>query len=340
MRYWTFWMTLVICCQGAAGADVIELISGERLQGRIIEQTGATLVLDHSILGRLSIPAGAVRSTLPQDTPDDPQPAESPAPLETGAADAEPQDPPDEDPVSPHAATPTTDQRPWKSRVELGFGTSEGNTEDANLVIAVRTTYEKPEVVHRFDARYSLRTSRGDRSENRFTGGVLSEWPRPNPRWNYFGQARYDYDEFQSWDQRVTGGGGVGYHLVDINDDTAVDESEPAIDLLDLRVRAGVGVRREFGSMNEDLQPEGILGAEFAWRLTPRQQLAANSTYFPNLSDREDYRIVTNAEWVLDVDTLSGLSIKLGFAHEFQSITNPGVHENDVSLYGAIVLDF
>ncbi len=49
---------------------------------------------------------------------------------------------------------------------------------------------------------------------------------------------------------------------------------------------------------------------------------------------------MTNAEWVLDLDTLDGLSLKLGLAHEFQSVTDPGIEENDLSVYGAFVLAF
>ena len=100
------------------------------------------------------------------------------------------------------------------------------------------------------------------------------------------------------------------------------------------------GVRREFGSLNEDLQPEGIFGTDLEWHITPRQHLSAGSTLFPNLLDAGEFRVRSNAELVLDIDTLDGVSFKLGLAHEYQSQTDPGIDPNDLSAYGALVVDF
>ena len=51
-------------------------------------------------------------------------------------------------------------------------------------------------------------------------------------------------------------------------------------------------------------------------------------------------RLVTNAEWVLQIDKVDGVNFKLGLAHEYQSLTDPGVDHNDLSIYGALVIDF
>ncbi len=116
-------------------------------------------------------------------------------------------------------------------------------------------------------------------------------------------------------------------------------EGRPA-DYFDLRLKMGGGGRREFGSLNDGLEPEGILGGELAWQVSPRQRLAVSSTIYPDFGETGEFRLVTDAEWVLQIDKLDGVNFKLGLAHEYQSLTDPGVDHNDLSIYGALVIDF
>ncbi len=325
------WLVLFVLLPASVSfADRIELITGEVLLGEIVQRTAECLVLDHPILGRLEIPAQAVRRV------DDWLPAQSSPPTEL-VRDTRKSEP---NPAPPTPAPPPPPPEPgprWHSKIEFGFAATEGNSEDANLTLAFKSLIDRGYDKYTLDSRYSLRTSRGDRSENKLTAGLLAEWPLSDPRWSYFAQSRYDFDEFQSWDHRITGGGGVGYHLIDIN---GVDPAGNARDVFDLRIRAGLGLRREYGSTNERIQPEGIFGGNLVWQLNSHQRLAAGTTFFPNLDETSEFRVVTNAEWVLDLETLDGLSLKLGLAHEFQSVTDPGIKENDLSVYGAFVLDF
>ncbi len=326
------WLVLFVLLPASVSfADRIELITGEVLRGEIVQRTAEWLVLDHQILGRLEIPAQAVRRV------DDllPAPSSPPTELVRDTRKSQP-NPAPHTPAPPPTPTPEPGPR-WHSKIEFGFAATEGNSEDANLTLAFRSLIDRGFDMYTFDSRYSLRTSRGDRSENKLTAGLLAEWPLSDPRWSYFAQSRYDFDEFQSWDHRITGGVGVGYHLIDIN---GVDPAGNARDVFDLRARLGLGLRREFGSTNERIQPEGIFGGDLVWQLDSHQRLAAGTTFFPNLDETSEFRVVTNAEWVLDLDTMDGLSLKLGLAHEFQSVTDPGIKENDLSVYGAFVLDF
>ncbi len=322
MRKWL--VLFVLLPAGVSFADRIELITGEVLRGEIVQTTAEWLVLDHPILGRLEIPAQAVRRV------DDLPPAQSSPPSERV------RDTPKSEPNPPPPPPPDRGPR-WHSKLEFGFAATEGNSETADLTLAFKTAIDRGHDRYDFDSRYALRSSRGDRSENKLTAGLLAEWPLSNPRWSYFAQSRYDFDEFQSWDHRITGGGGVGYHLIDINE---VDPAGNASDVFDVRIRLGLGLRREYGSTNERIQPEGIFGGDLVWQLNSHQRLAAGTTFFPNLEETSEFRVVTNAEWVLDLDTLDGLSLKLGLAHEFQSVTDPGIEESDLSVYGAFVLAF
>ena len=328
MRIWI--VLFVLLPVGVSEADWVELITGEVLRGEIIQTAGDRLVMDHPILGRLEIPRNAIEQV--EDLP----PVATDLPPTTPTDEAKLNELP-----SPQAEPPTQPKASpklrWNSKIELGFVANEGNTEDANVLLAVNSLLDRGYDKYTFDSRYSLRTSRGDRSENKLTAGLLTEWPIPPSRWSYFAQSRFDFDEFQSWETRLTGGGGLGYHLIDINE---FDSNGNAIDVFDLHVRAGLGLRREFGSMNERIQPEGILGGNLVWQITNHQRFAGGSTFFPNLEESGEFRVVTNAEWVFNLNTFEGLSLKLGLAHEHQSLTDPGIDENDLTVYGAFVLDF
>lgn len=329
MRVWL--VLFVLLPVGVSLADQVTLTTGEVLRGEIVQSTAEHLVLDHPILGRLEIPRHAVERV--DDLP--PASTESPPPTTTDEATA---NEPSESKPAPAMPKPESSPRPrWDSKLELGFAAHEGNTEDANVLLAVNSRLDRGFDKYTVDSRYSLRTSRGDRSENKLTAGLLTEWPIPPSRWSYFAQSRYDFDEFQSWETRLTGGAGLGYHLIDIND---VDKTGSPIDVFDLHLRIGMGLRREFGSTNERIQPEGILGGNLVWQVTEHQRFAAGSTIFPNIEESGEFRVVTNAEWVLKLNSFDGLSLKLGLAHEHQSLTDPGIKPNDISIYGAFVLDF
>ncbi len=320
----------------------LTLSSGEVLLGRLIQRTTDLVVFEHSILGRLEIPAGEVRTIRPWP--------KEPAPLPKKKA-APPQTPPHARPqtaeadVPPPAVTPTTTPTThtapaaprWKSHVELGFSGTAGVTEDTNLRIALNTELKQDSRSLTFDSSYILSTSRGDRSDNKATAGALAQWNLPASRWSYFAQGRYDFDEFQSWEHRITAGGGVGYLLADVTD---LDDAGQPVDVFTLMGRLGFGGRQEFGSLNEVLQPEGIIGADLTWHISQRQRLSTQLTFFPDLDDTGEFRAVTKAQWWLKLDALEGLSFKLGLDFEHQSQTDPDVSPNDVTVYGTLVLDF
>jgi len=165
--------------------DEVELHSGDRLLGTVVEQTADSVVLDHPALGRLVIDADLVRAVR---------------------LDSDPAPPP-----------PPPPKPRWDSRFEVGFGANEGTTEESNLRFAFTTTLEEKTQRYKFSSVYSLQTSRGDRSKNMFNATMVAQWPQSESRWGYFGQGSYDFDEFQSWEHRITAGGGLGYHLIDLD---------------------------------------------------------------------------------------------------------------------------
>jgi len=335
MRRRAFALLLAFSALSAASAEDIELISGERLTGRIARRSAERLILDHAILGPLQIPLAAVRSIDGRPL----RPAEEQAPRQSAEESAKRKQPPAEEAEatateSPEPPAPTPE---WDSQIELGAAARQGTTDEANLRAALRTTRRKPGRQFRYDATYRLATVRGDRTENRLSTGFFSEWDRPRPGWTAFAQGRYDVAEFQSWEQRLTAAGGVGYRLIDLK---GADEEGQPYDAFTLIGRVGAGLRQEWGSENEDLSPEGLLGGEFTYRVNSHQTLAGETTFYPDLRDTGEFRLVSALNWSMDIDRADGISLKFGFTHEYESRAGPGVAHNDLAAYGALVIDF
>jgi len=330
-------LAVVLAGVSIASAEEVELTSGERLNGRLAERTAELIVLDHPLLGRLEIPILAVRAIDGRAI----APAEKQTAARLKRADkAAAETMPEQVAVALPSAGPETPQRPpveWDSQFELGLTARQGTTEDMNLRLGLQSERESPTNLTRLDAAYRLASSRGDRTENSFTAGLFSEWPWPGSRWSAFAQGRFDADEFESWDRRLTAGAGLGYRFFNI---TARDERGDPFDRFILTGRIGGGVRQEFGSDNEELSPEGLLGLGFTYGFSTRQRVIADTTLYPDFNETSEFRLVSNLDWTIDIDRLDGISLKLGVAHEYESQTDPGVPHNDLTAHALVVIDF
>ena len=105
-------------------------------------------------------------------------------------------------------------------------------------------------------------------------------------------------------------------------------------------VRSGLGLNKEFGSLNTGIEYEGILGLNFAWRVSARQRFTIDGTVFPGISDRGEYRFVSRANWSLRLDNLSGITLNAGYFYEYQSDADPGIDPNDLQFFISLGIDF
>ena len=310
----------------AASADVVVLTNGDLLTGHVVESTADHLLLHHAVLGAITIPADHVVSleiTPPDASPPAAQPPVPPAPDTTS------------DPLDADTATlaPPSDSRvmpflhDWNTQLELGFNGSDGNSQVFNLRAAIKANQQDESHRWRFDASYYISNNDGERSADEATIGLLKDWLLPDAKWFYFAQGRFDYDEFQAWQRRASGAGGIGYQFIDN-------------DTWNVLGRLGAGVTKELGEPADELRPEALLGGELTWQISPRQSLGARSTLYPDLGEFGDSRITSAAEWVLQLDRFDDLSLKFGIEHEYESITEDDSKHNDVKFFGALVIDF
>ncbi|MHC4414405.1 MAG: DUF481 domain-containing protein [Planctomycetota bacterium] len=316
-------LVCVIALVQVAPTEEVVLTSGEVLRGQVIEQTADLVILEHPLLGRTEIPTAAVKEVrfIPP-APAAELPAEPPPPAEPAAAEAV-------------RAAPSKPR--WKSKLEFGTTGSAGVSEEFDLRIAFGSALKEETRRYTFASSYYLDTNQGDKTDSKAYADLLAEWPFRRSPWAVFVHPRYDFDEFQSWKHRVTVGGGLSYLLFDFD---RTDEAGASVDIFEMYVRGGLGGRREWGSENEDVQPEALVGLSIDWYITDRQRLTGRSTIFPDLDETGEFRALSKLDWTLDLDRWDGVALRFGLEWEYQSINDPGVSPNDLDVYASLVVGF
>ncbi len=348
-------------------ADVT-LISGEVLQGEVIARTDWKLTLDHQLLGDVHIPLHtvaliddiplgdwlrsnevatvanppAVLATNEAAPPDVSDPSTRPGSRDL-PVEGEPQDIAEEVKTleviadAPHRDAPPEPRPTWNYKIEFGLIGTHGNNEELNVRAGFNAERTSEHNRLALDASYRFGTSRGDTTENKWAAGAISEWPFKTTPWTAFMQGRVESDEFASWDYRLTSGGGVQYKLLD---GLPVRAADANLGHIDLTLRTGLGLRQEFGSNNDGLAPEGLLGAATHWEISPRTRVNAETTFYPDLSDAGEFRFVSKADWTIDINHMDGISFKIGLEHEYESQVDPGLDHNDLRGYATVVINF
>lgn len=229
----------------------------------------------------------------------------------------------------PPADTPRTWRDGWKGAVEGGLNGSSGNSETFNIRVGAAiertgTIWESKDGVI-----YTRDSSGGEVTKNRFEAFTRNDFRfQPDSRWRYFTQARYEYDDFQDWQHRVSAGAGLGYAFVETDRTTVVG-------------RAGLGVTGELGGTEgDDWTPEGIIGADFEHRFTQTQRLFANVDVLPALDGSSNFRVVARGGYEVVVDPANQISLKLGGEDRYDSNPGPGRKRNDVDYFVLLAWKF
>ena len=293
---------------GLVWGDTVELRDGDVLTGIVVEQTATHVVLDHPDLGILRVPlervAGVVRFGLGGE------PGEEYAGVAGEAA-------PVERPPEPK----------WTVSVGLG-GTLTNDNEGEKLDLTTLFKIERsiPSSETFFSAFYLLRFTDKVIDKDNLTARLTQTWLNLENPWSTFLSARYDFDEFRSWDQRIIGHGGAGYRVLD-------DQK------LRWTLLAGAGLRKDFGSIEEAFRVEAQLGATLVWTPVRRHSLSLSLNYFPSIHDA-DYRVSTLFDWKYLLDAESSLSLVSHIDWEFATDPDPGFPENNVRWTWNLQWDF
>ncbi|MEM6333537.1 MAG: DUF481 domain-containing protein [Planctomycetota bacterium] len=336
--------TLLIATLAAPAAFaepvIVRLTNGDTLRGELVARTDAGVEINHPYLGTITIPADQIANSAELPAALDPASPEAadvtvttentvaPAPAVTPEALAPPAPEEEIEEVKP-GIFGTDLLTGWDRTFSLGLYGSEGNTQELDVTAQVDAAYEDD--LHRwlFNASWFYGTQDSETTDNEVLLSLRKDWLIPDSRWFVFALGTYEYDDFEAFQHRVTASVGVGYDFIKEDD-------------LALRGLAGVGAQREFGSDNENITPEGLLGVEFMWKPFAGQRLTASHFFYPELErfDELGNRNVSKVEYTIDIDRDYGLSFKVGAINEYESQTDDDSFHNDFDYYAAIVYGF
>ncbi|MHC5180468.1 MAG: DUF481 domain-containing protein, partial [Planctomycetota bacterium] len=124
----------------------------------------------------------------------------------------------------------------------------------------------------------------------------------------------------ESWRHRAAFHTGPGYKLI-----------QKADFWMDLR--AGPGVRKEWGSETDDPEAEGLIGSSFEWKPTAKQTFSFKTLFYAAFSDFSDNRTRTTFDWDYLLNDEINLSFVFGILHEYQAVVDPGKDRNDTRIH-------
>ncbi len=213
----------------------------------------------------------------------------------------------------------------WDRRFTLGIDGQEGNTTELNFFAQLELNYADETDRWDIDFKYDYGTEDSENVDNEFTARVLKDWLIPDQKYFYWASAEYEYDQFESYEQRISGYGGAGYEIFK-------DEKH------EVNGRAGAGLIQEISP--DDLRPEGVIGVEWKWDINENQDLVASNYILPSLEDLGEFRNLTAVDWVIAMDAAEGLSLRIGVENEYDTNVEAGSKRNDFEYRIALVLDF
>lgn len=283
----------------------VTLAGGDIIDGKLIERTDSAIVLKHANLGRLEIPRDRIDSLKVKEP-------EFKREERAGLLE----------PIlrKLSAKTSRLREKGWNSSVDISLDSSSGNTDEQSLRFGGNLGREGTDTRGKLDTSYYYKVKKGIVTDNKFTLGYLHDWLEPESDWFKFAYGRFDYDEFESWQQRANILVGSGYHLIDSNE-------------IKLDARLGFGPRKEWGSQNDDIKFEGAIGGSIEWTINKKEKLEFASYFIPTFGDLDDYRGRMSGEWRFLFDKDLNLSFLLGAFYEYQSIVDPDKTHGNMRTY-------
>lgn len=300
------------------GADtVLTLDNDDVIKGKILSTTPDAAVVEHPVLGPITIPLARIKAattTTPEQAP------------HVAAEAAKAVAPPPPPPPIPEEAKLAFWQG-WAGSVGAGVNGSDGNSETFNARAAIDLKRATDAMETAVGANYNYATDNGEKSKSRGELSIRNDWFFKDSPWGFFAQGKAEYDEFQDWDWRLSAFAGPTYIVIK-NDRTT------------LRLRAGAGISREFGGDDNDIIPEALFGADFAHKLTDSQSLFINYEYLPSFKNFSDYRMVTKAGYEIVVDPKTKMTLKLGLEDRYDSEPGDGRKKNDIDYFALLAWKF
>ena len=314
-------------------AVTLALKSGETIKGRFLQRDSTQVVVSSDLLGAVTVPVTQIESIdgLPYVNTSNAPVSKATATASAAPTVTTPAAAPAEAPASKPAKWVDRFLPNWNKSIDLGLtGQNAGQTDSLSINAGATLATRDDVTDHRtnFAVRYFYTNSDGTRSQNaaRATARHDQYIKRVSEHFFVFGNAQYDFDEFQAFRNRISAYAGPGYDFIKREKYT-------------LSGRVGLGFTDDFGdAQTEDFRVEASLGVDGKWTIEKdRQAVTYSIYYYPSLEDFDDGRLVTNLAYEAAIDAAKGIALKLFFEHKYELRTR---NETDPTTwrYGANVV--
>jgi uncharacterized protein DUF481 len=308
--------SLIILFPLLSHAAIIKLSSGDEINAKIIENTDTYLRVKHSVSGDLTIQKTQIISfnnheVIPTKTPS-----------EMASVTTENKADPDKGLFRRGWVFPGFDRK-----FTLGISGKESNSSNLDIYTAFDADYE--DNYKRWDVGFRSNYSSDDRdsTDNDFRVFVNRDWLNPDSPWRYFAKAQYDWDQFKSWDYRVTAIAGPGYRLI-------------KNDRLELIGRTGLSLKKEYGSDDDDLEAELMVGFNSDWKLAKLQTIKFGTEFFSPFEDFGEIRNLSHLDWIYKLtEDDRAISLKLTLDYEYDWNVDPGDKHDEFIYRTSLVWD-
>lgn len=286
-------LLMLVCAQ--VRADTVVLANGDKLEGEILEWSVDRLLLDHPQLGMVELSL----DQLAIDTGTPPTP---------GLLD-------------------TNFLRGWRRTIDAGFNGKSGNSRTTNITLGLNFGYEDEFKRWQLNGRYFLNDTDDGDGDNNGRFDIRRDWLFPGSRWFVAANFRYQYDQFESWNQRTVAGVGPGYQLV-----------RRRAHQLDTRLQP---VHTYEAGDRDANKAETMWALDYRWQSGERHSFHLSNQIFSQLlPESNEYRNVTIGEWRVALTQRPSLSLRLGAENEWETDIEPGDKRNDLKYYMTLGLDF
>lgn len=230
-----------------------------------------------------------------------------------------------ENTVPPAAVAPEPgffDWQAWEKSIDIGITGASGNSDNLNARLAFGAERKTDTMETKLAALYRLSKQDSNTTENRFRLDAFNDWlPPEGSRIRWWAQGAYEFDEFQEWDHRLSAAAGIGYELIKNEKHTLVG-------------RFGAGASQTLGD-EEEFRPEAIAALDYAFQIKENQKFTAGTEFRVDVSDTENWRNNSFAQYEALIDAESNLTFKTGVTNRYDS--NPGdAEKSDLEYFASL----
>jgi putative salt-induced outer membrane protein YdiY len=333
----------LVCLAASARADVVTLKNGDRVTGTLVTVRGGNLELKSDILGHLAIPMAQVvtfsaakpvaviikgqnpvQGLLELEPSGDWQVTANGRAQTIAAVKVDVIMPADTYQTLVGAAPKPW--QAWKGTAGLGYSLQRGNQQTNTFTTTINGIRERPEApifkVH-WRTNYGFMTllSHAQQNQSTVTSHTLTTSVRQDYLFSHenflFGLAQLDHVSTEGLYLRQTYGGGFGHDII--------SNSHTTFSLL-----GGMAfVHEKFFAGSYTQSAAALAGERLGMQITKRTRLDHNLNFYPNLSNRGEYRFDTST--VFSFKLSNRLSLNASAIDLYLSNPPPGNQKNNIT---------